>query len=202
MGYRRRQESTREDARGSMNASRERGTRSRGARSRSVAGTPRHNGKRRRARDNEAQGSPTRRDPDDARQRWIPFLAAAGAPTREPPALVLVRRRPIRVPRREASCPALNEGAFEAAIAMLSPVRGLRPWRAPRIFVVNVPNPGMATLSSLVSASLIAENTASTTADASALESAASVATWDERSDFFIRGSLGECAGPRRRPRW
>ena len=82
--------------------------------------------------------------------------------------------------------PALNEGAFEAAIAMLSPVRGLRPWRAPRIFVANVPNPGMATLSSLVSASLMAENTVSTTADACALDSEASVATWDERSDFFI----------------
>ena len=59
----------------------------------------------------------------------------------------------------------------------------------------------MVTLSSLVSASAIAENTASTTPEACALESDASVATWDERSDFFIRGSLGECAGPRR-PGW
>ena len=31
--------------------------------------------------------------------------------------------------------PALNEGAFEGVIAMLSPVRGLRPWRAARDFV-------------------------------------------------------------------
>ena len=82
--------------------------------------------------------------------------------------------------------PALNEGAFEGAITMLSPVRRLRPWRAPRVFVVNVPNPGMTTLSSRVSTSMIAENTASTTAAACALDSDASVATWDARSDFFI----------------
>ena len=62
----------REKTRGSANDSRERGTRSRGARSRRVAGTPRHNGKRRRSRDNEAQGSPTRRDPDATRQADVP----------------------------------------------------------------------------------------------------------------------------------
>ena len=74
-------------------------------------------------------------------------------------------------------------------MAMLSPVRGLRPWRAPRVFVENVPNPGMATLSSRASESLIAENTASTTAEACALVSETSVATWAESSDFFMLGS-------------
>ena len=75
-------------------------------------------------------------------------------------------------------------------MAMLSPVRGLRPWRTPRVFVENVPNPAMATLSSRASESLIAENTASTKAEACALVIEASVATWAERSDFFIRGSF------------
>ena len=34
-----------------------------------------------------------------------------------------------RAPRRERDLPALNAGALEAAMAMLSPVCGLRPWR-------------------------------------------------------------------------
>ena len=72
-----------------------------------------------------------------------------------------------------SALPALNEGAFEAAMLRLSPVRGLRPCRAARVFVVNVPNPGMSTLSPLASASPIAENTASTALSACALESEA-----------------------------
>ena len=43
----------------------------------------------------------------------------------------------------------MNEGVFKAAMVMFFPVRGLRPCRAARVFVVNVPNPGMTTLSSL-----------------------------------------------------
>ena len=35
--------------------------------------------------------------------------------------------------------PALNAGAFEAAMAILSPVPGLRPWRAARVLVVEAP---------------------------------------------------------------
>ena len=51
------------------------------------------------------------------------------------------------MPRRVL--PALNEGVFKAAMVMFFPVRGLRPCRAARVFVVTVPNPGMTTLSSL-----------------------------------------------------
>ena len=71
----------------------------------------------------------------------------------------------------------MNEGALEAAMAMLSPVCGLRPWRAPRVFVVKVPKPGMTTLSSRASASAIGENRASTALWACALDSAAWVET-------------------------
>ena len=37
--------------------------------------------------------------------------------------------------------PALNDGALDAAMAMPSPVCGLRPWRAARLLVAKVPNP-------------------------------------------------------------
>ena len=62
-------------------------------------------------------------------------------------------------------------------MAMLSPVCGLRPWRAVRVLVVKVPKPGMTTLSSRASASGMAENRASTALWACALDSAAWVAT-------------------------
>ena len=70
----------------------------------------------------------------------------------------------------------MNSGALEAAMAMLSPVCGLRLWRAPRVFVVKASKPGMTTLSSPAIASAIAENRASTALCACALDSAARVA--------------------------
>ena len=40
-----------------------------------------------------------------------------------------------------SALPALNDGAFEAAICTLSPFPGFRPDRAARLFVLNVPKP-------------------------------------------------------------
>ena len=39
--------------------------------------------------------------------------------------------------------PALNDGAVEAGMAMLTPVAGLRPWRADRLRVAKLPKPAM-----------------------------------------------------------
>ena len=88
---------------------------------------------------------------------------------------------------------------------MLSPVRGLRPWRAGRLLVEKVPNPAMVTVSSLARASLMAENTAFTAPSAVALDKPAWPATWEEISDFFIRFHLyfaavdGRSSGQRER---
>ena len=71
-------------------------------------------------------------------------------------------------------------------MAMLSPVRGFRPWRAARILVENVPNPAMLTVSPFASTSLIAENIAFTALSAAALDSEASEATRFDKSDFFM----------------
>ena len=57
---------------------------------------------------------------------------------------------------------ASNDGAFDAATAMLSPVRGFRPDRAGRLFVENVPNPVTDTVSSFARASPMTSNTALT----------------------------------------
>ena len=82
-------------------------------------------------------------------------------------------------------------------MAMLSPVCGLRPCRAARVLVVKVPKPGRTTLSPRASASAIAESTASTALWACALDIAVWLATWAERSDFFMGVFLG--TGGRRR---
>ena len=58
--------------------------------------------------------------------------------------------------------PALNDGDFDAAIEIVSPVRGLRPVRADRALAVKVPNPGSRTSSPSARASPIMPNTLST----------------------------------------
>ena len=83
--------------------------------------------------------------------------------------------------------PALNNGTFEAAIAMLSPVRGFRPCRAGRSFTEKVPNPATLTVSPLARASLMDPSTALTAVSASAFDSEASAATQVDRSDLFTR---------------
>ena len=79
---------------------------------------------------------------------------------------------------------ALDAGALEAAMAILSPVCGLRPGRAGRERVENVPKPAMATASSLVRASPMTAKTVLSARSAAALGSAACVATWVTRSAF------------------
>ena len=107
--------------------------------------------------------------------------------------------------------PALNAGAFEAAMAMLSPVRGLRPWRAARVLAVKLPKPAMETVSPRVSASATAAKTALTTRSAAAPGMEISAATWDDSSALFMlippRGAIvhpqrarPRIRVPRRRP--
>ena len=86
--------------------------------------------------------------------------------------------------------PALNAGAFEAAIVMGSPVCGFLPCRAARARVENVPNPAMVTASSLARASEMVENTASMTLSTAALDRDASVVICDARSDSAAGGPV------------
>ena len=58
--------------------------------------------------------------------------------------------------------PALKVGVVEAATSRLSPVLGLRPVRAGRLLVPNVPKPTIRTSSPLARVSAIASKTAST----------------------------------------
>ena len=82
--------------------------------------------------------------------------------------------------------PALNEGAVEAAMVMVSPVRGLRPVRAGRERVEKAPKPAIVTVSPLASASAMAENTALTAAAASDFDSEVLAATPTASSRLFI----------------
>ena len=106
------------------------------------------------------------------------------------PAWSLLVLYPLTASRR--ALPALNAGAFEAAMVIGSPVCGLGPCRAVRARVENVPNPAMATVSPLARASEMVENTASMTLSAAPLDREASAATRDESSDLLesakIRG--------------
>lgn len=80
----------------------------------------------------------------------------------------------------------LNEGAVEAAMAMLSPVRGLRPVRAGRDRVEKAPKPAIVTVSPPASASAMAENTAFTAASASDLASEVLAVRWAASSVLVI----------------
>ena len=91
-----------------------------------------------------------------------------------------------------SALPALNAGALEAAMAMGYPLRGMRPRRAARSVVVNVPNPGMDTPSPLANASPIAANAALTVRSSCVLDSVVSAA----RSDFFMGMGLGGRRSP------
>ena len=73
---------------------------------------------------------------------------------------------------------------------MASPVRGLRPFRAERCLMVNVPNPAMATVSPAARASAMAENMALTAVSASVRNMDAAAAR-DNSSDLFIPVSPG-----------
>ena len=58
------------------------------------------------------------------------------------------------------SLPLQNHGAVEAAMAILSPVRGFCRRGASRVMVAKVPNPAMVTHSSCARVSAIVEKTA------------------------------------------
>lgn len=85
----------------------------------------------------------------------------------------------------------------DATVLDLGAVRGLRPWRAARLLVVNVPNPATVTGSPPARASLMDENMASITESAVALDREAWVATWDEMFDLFIRARSWNCGWAR-----
>src|ERR687898_160217 len=91
--------------------------------------------------------------------------------------------------------PAVNRGTLLAAICIVSPVRGLRPSRAPRLATWNLPNPVNETSSPDLSALSTVEMTASTAAPASFFDRPLSAATLSTNSDFvmyvLLRPSLG-----------
>ena len=60
--------------------------------------------------------------------------------------------------------PAVKEGVFQAAMAILSPVRGFRRWLAGRYLVEKVPNPAILMGLPLARISAMVENTALTAA--------------------------------------
>ena len=91
----------------------------------------------------------------------------------------------------------LNEAAVEAAMAMLSPVRGLRPVRAGRDRVEKAPKPVIVTVSSRASASAMPENTASA-ASASDSDSEVLAATRAVSSRLFTLVSFRRSARPKR----
>ena len=64
-------------------------------------------------------------------------------------------------------------------MAMLSPVAGLRPWRAGRLRVAKVPKPAIENFSPRASASAMVANTAATALSAVALVTEVRVATLD-----------------------
>src|SRR5205085_1351766 len=86
--------------------------------------------------------------------------------------------------------PAVNRGTRLAAIVMLSPVRGLRPSRAPRSATWNFPNPVKFTSSPLFSESSMVLMTALTALSASFLDRPLVDATLSTNSDFVMAPPL------------
>src|SRR3954454_169270 len=85
--------------------------------------------------------------------------------------------------------PAVKRGTFDAAICIDSPVRGLRPSRAPREATWNLPKPVNVTSPPLFRVDSMVFSTASTAAAASFLDRPASWATLSTNSDFDIGNS-------------
>src|SRR3712207_3191812 len=80
--------------------------------------------------------------------------------------------------------PAVKRGTLLAAMVIDSPVRGLRPSRAPRSATWNLPNPVKDTALPPFSESEMTWMTASTAAPACFLSSPDSCATWSTKSPF------------------
>src|SRR5690606_33470168 len=83
--------------------------------------------------------------------------------------------------------PALNAGFLEALILIVSPVFGLRPWRAARLRTWKVPKPTSVTVSPFLRVLVMTLTIASTALAASVLDSSAASATAATKSPLFIR---------------
>ena len=86
--------------------------------------------------------------------------------------------------------PAVNRGTRLAAMVMLSPVRGLRPSRAPRSATWNFPKPVKLTSSPSLSDVSIVLMTALTAPSASFLDRPLVDATLSTNSDFVMSSSF------------
>src|SRR3989344_7550090 len=82
--------------------------------------------------------------------------------------------------------PALNFGWFDAAMVIVSPVRGLRPVEALRLLTANVPKPTRRTSPPFFSEPVIASKTASTALLAAPLVRPLESATAAIRSCLFM----------------
>jgi len=139
---------------------------------------------------------------DDVLERPRVAALAAAAPSAAPaaaPAAVVsgfLRRLVLRCsfsPR-----PALNATVVRSGMLISAPVRGLRPERAVRVRLVNLPKPGMDSDPAACTASEMAppavSKIASTTRAAAARVSSAFSATMSTKSDLFM-GPLSGSAG-------
>ena len=61
--------------------------------------------------------------------------------------------------RSRSSLPVLKKGTYLSSTKTVSPVRGLRPWRAARCFTVKAPKPRSSTLSPRANAPVISSST-------------------------------------------
>ena len=92
----------------------------------------------------------------------------------------------------ETSLPGLKLASRFARIVMVSPVRGLRPWRSFLSFTTKLPNPRRSTRSFDRSDSAIISRTESTAISTSALPNSVAAATFSISCCFVI---LLECNG-------
>src|SRR3954447_2561976 len=125
---------------------------------------------------------------------------AGGPPALGLPGDLLRRRAGARSPARRLArqlltAPlnadaGLNRGALDAAISMVSPVCGLRPWRAERSLTLNFPKPLMATSSPAATRVAMTSNVASRIRLASAVLSALRSAT-RPASSFLLTLGMG-----------
>ena len=83
-------------------------------------------------------------------------------------------------------------------MAMLSPVAGLRPWRAARLRVANVPKPAIETFSPRARASTMVANIAATTLSTSALVTGGP--RGHARRQFALVHCSSPCRGDRTSP--
>ena len=94
--------------------------------------------------------------------------------------------------------PALKVATVEAEISKVSPILGLRPVRAGRLLVPNVPKPERLTASPRASEAAIPDSMELTVASASGLVNPVSPTIRRTRSDLFTRALPGSSCNPDR----